>query len=51
MDDYYDVAGGRYCERHIQEALRKTVGDGRDGRDVRAEKRKTRMVDLPVGGF
>jgi len=51
MDDYYDVAGGRYCERHVAEALRKTSGDERAGRDLRAEKRKTRMVDLPVGGF
>jgi hypothetical protein len=46
MDEYYEVAGGRYCERHVGEAMRK---DGRG--DRRAEKRRTRLVDLPVGGL
>ena len=51
MEEYYDVAGGRYCERHVGEVLRKTGGDTRGGRELRAEKRRTRLVDLPVGGF
>lgn len=46
MDEYYEVGDGRYCERHVGDAMR------RDGKaDRRAEKRRTRMVDLPVGGF
>jgi hypothetical protein len=49
MDEYYDVAGGMYCERHLSEVMRKNGGGL--GRDLRAEKRRTRMVELPAGGF
>jgi hypothetical protein len=52
MDEYYEVGGGRYCERHVGEVLRNQGGDGGlGGRNFRAEKRRTRLVDLPVGGF
>jgi hypothetical protein len=51
MDEYYEVDGGRYCERHIGEVTRKAGGGGLGGRDLRAEKRRTRLVDLPKGGF
>lgn len=50
MDEYYDVAGGRYCERHVNEVLRREREAGRGG-ERRAEKRMTRLVELPVGGF
>lgn len=57
MDEYYEVAGGRYCERHVGDALKRAGGanggssGGGGGMAGRAEKRRTRMVDLPVGGF
>ena len=50
MDEYFDVAGKRFCERHVGEALLKASG-GKEGKNLRAEKRKTRLVDLPRGGF
>jgi hypothetical protein len=51
MDEYYEVGGGRYCERHVGEVLRGQGDGGLGGRNLRAEKRRTRLVDLPVGGF
>ncbi|WRT67302.1 uncharacterized protein IL334_004270 [Kwoniella shivajii] len=48
MDEYYDVGGERFCERHVGDATR--VLD-KAGRALRAEKRRTRLVDLPIGGF
>ncbi|WWC69302.1 uncharacterized protein I206_103240 [Kwoniella pini CBS 10737] len=42
MDEYYEFEGSRYCERHVYEA---TKGD----RMMRAEKRRTRLVDLSFG--
>ncbi|OCF36463.1 hypothetical protein I316_01712 [Kwoniella heveanensis BCC8398] len=50
MDEYYDVGGKRYCERHVGEATRGVDGTGRS-MTMRAEKRRTRLVDLPVGGL
>ncbi|KAK6903099.1 hypothetical protein I203_108361 [Kwoniella mangroviensis CBS 8507] len=46
MDEYYEIDGSRYCERHVGEALK-------GNRSMKAEKRRTRLVDLPfgVGGF
>ncbi|WVW82917.1 hypothetical protein I302_104931 [Kwoniella bestiolae CBS 10118] len=46
MDEYYEIEGSRFCERHVGEALK-------GNRSMRAEKRRTRLVDLPfgVGGF
>ncbi|KAK8869656.1 hypothetical protein IAR55_000224 [Kwoniella newhampshirensis] len=56
MEEYYDVGGERFCERHVGDALRKIDGDGRVSGGLgqgmlRAEKRRTRLVELPVGGF
>ncbi|KAK4684556.1 hypothetical protein P7C73_g5617, partial [Tremellales sp. Uapishka_1] len=48
MEEYYEVEGRRYCERHMAEA---TKGSGGGGGISRAEKRRTRLVELPVGGF
>ncbi|WWC60940.1 uncharacterized protein I303_103516 [Kwoniella dejecticola CBS 10117] len=42
MDEYYEFDGMRYCERHVHEA---TKGN----RMLRAEKRRTRLVDLSFG--
>ncbi|WVF72042.1 hypothetical protein IAT40_006854 [Kwoniella sp. CBS 6097] len=50
MEEYYDVGGNRYCERHVGEATRAVDGSGRS-MTMRAEKRRTRLVDLPVGGL
>lgn len=47
MNEYYEVEGKRYCERHVEEYTRRAVG----GKDIRAEKRRTRLVDLPRGGL
>lgn len=49
MEEYYDVAGQKYCEGHIGSISRR--GHGLDPRDLKAEKRKTRLVDLPRAGF
>ncbi|WWD16080.1 hypothetical protein CI109_100505 [Kwoniella shandongensis] len=59
MEEYYDVGGERFCERHVSDALRRfdgPAGAGGGGNGLgkgmlRAEKRRTRLVDLPVGGF
>ncbi|KAL1411073.1 hypothetical protein Q8F55_002020 [Vanrija albida] len=48
MAEYYDVAGGRYCERHASEALRRAAAGAVN---VRSEKRRTRLVDLPRGSL
>lgn len=45
MEEYYEVGKGRYCEVHVSAALRKQ-GQG----SARAEKRRTRMVDLSSAG-
>ncbi|EIW66279.1 hypothetical protein TREMEDRAFT_70205 [Tremella mesenterica DSM 1558] len=51
MDEYYEVDGGRYCERHVSEAMRNlSVGMGMGMGMKRAEKRRTRLVELP-GAF
>ncbi|WVQ98867.1 hypothetical protein IAU59_005998 [Kwoniella sp. CBS 9459] len=50
MEEYYDVGGKRYCERHVGEATRGVDQSGRS-MTMRAEKRRTRLVDLPVGGL
>ncbi|OWZ57410.1 LIM domain-containing protein [Cryptococcus neoformans c45] len=44
MDEYYEVDEGRYCERHVGEAVRQ---GGRNGA-IKAEKRRTRLIDLPA---
>jgi hypothetical protein len=49
MDEYYDVAGQRFCERHVRAATHGKMDQA--GRDLRAEKRKTKMIDLPKGGL
>jgi len=49
MEEYYDVAGKRYCERHVGGAT--ASGRGGLGSELRAEKRRTRLVDLPRGGL
>ena len=48
MDEYFDIEGKRYCERHVGEALKGAAGSGggMGGKALRAEKRKTRLVDL-----
>ena len=46
MNEYYEVGGGRYCERHAAEAARRLASSG-----GRAEKRRTRLVDLGLGGL
>lgn len=48
MDEYYEIGNKRYCERHVASAL---VGPGLGVGSRRAEKRITRLVELPVGGF
>lgn len=56
MEEYYDIGGKRYCERHANDAAG-TGGSGRTGAEflgvgpggLRAEKRRTRLVDLPRG--
>lgn len=48
MAEYYDVAGGRYCERHAGEAVRRAAAGAVN---VRSEKRRTRLVDLPRGAL
>lgn len=50
MEEYYEVSGKRYCERHMERHARDMRGEGLD-MDLRAEKRKTRLVDLPRGGI
>ncbi|ODN98480.1 hypothetical protein L198_03725 [Cryptococcus wingfieldii CBS 7118] len=44
MDEYYDVDGKRYCERHAGEMMRAVRRGG--GRELKAEKRRTRLIDL-----
>ncbi|WVQ71747.1 hypothetical protein IAR50_001288 [Cryptococcus sp. DSM 104548] len=44
MDEYYDVDGKRYCERHAGEMMRAVQRGG--GRELKAEKRRTRLIDL-----
>ena len=53
MDEYFDVGGKRYCDRHVGEALKAASAGsgGKGGKTLRAEKRKTRLVDLPSGGW
>ena len=48
MDEYYEIGNKRYCERHVASAL---AGPGLGVGSRRAEKRITRLVELPVGGF
>ncbi|KAL7422750.1 hypothetical protein Q5752_002042 [Cryptotrichosporon argae] len=50
MDEYYEVGAGRFCERHVADAQRRHRQTGGTG-GGRAEKRRTRLVDLPRGGF
>lgn len=55
MTEYYDIAGERYCERHVEAAVRRAAASssaaaGSSGIPVptpRAQKRRTRLVDLP----
>lgn len=44
MHEYYEVDRKRYCERHVGEAV------GQRGRNsaIKAEKRRTRLIDLPA---
>lgn len=53
MDEYYEVGSERFCERHVGDALRRKEGKDGVGLGVaRAEKRRTRMVDMGgSGGF
>lgn len=44
MDEYYEVDRKRYCERHVGEA----VHQGGRNSAIKAEKRRTRLVDLPA---
>lgn len=46
MAEYYDVAGQRFCERHVGEAIRR-VANG--GAPHRAEKRRTQLIDMSTG--
>jgi hypothetical protein len=48
MDEYYEIAGKRYCDHHAKGVLSAPglLGSGMG----RAEKRITRLVDLPAGG-
>jgi len=48
MDEYYEVGDRRYCERHVNAVL---AGPGLGVGPRRAEKRITRLVDLPAGGL
>ena len=41
MDEYYEIGGKRYCERHG------VSSQYRNDRSGKAEKRRTRLVDLP----
>lgn len=58
MEEYYEVDGKRFCERHINDAA-SAAGPGRSGAGFlgagaaafRAEKRRTRLVELPRGGL
>nr|ODN95055.1 hypothetical protein L204_04402 [Cryptococcus depauperatus CBS 7855] len=45
MDEYYELSGKRYCERHAGEAVKKLHRSGGQGK---AEKRRTRLIELPV---
>lgn len=45
MDEYYQVESRRYCAVHVRSEL-SGLGSGM----ARAEKRHTRLVDLPAGG-
>lgn len=45
MNEYYDIGGERYCERHMAEASRRHAS----GAPQRAEKRRTRLVELGPG--
>lgn len=44
MDEYYEVDRKRYCERHVGEA----VHQGGRNSAIKAEKRRTRLIDLPA---
>ncbi|BEJ02922.1 hypothetical protein CcaverHIS641_0100970 [Cutaneotrichosporon cavernicola] len=46
MAEYYDVAGERFCERHVGEAIRR-VANG--AAPHRAEKRRTKLIDMSTG--
>jgi hypothetical protein len=46
MAEYYDVAGQRFCERHVGEAVRR-VANG--AAPHRAEKRRTKLIDMATG--
>jgi hypothetical protein len=48
MDEYYEIGNKRYCDRHVASVL---AGPGLGVGSRRAEKRITRLVELPVGGF
>ena len=48
MDEYFELGGKRYCERHVADAV-SLVGHG--SLNVRAERRRTRLVDVPRGTY
>lgn len=48
MNEYYDVGGQRFCERHVGEAVRK-VANG--AAPHRAEKRRTKLIEMPIAGI
>lgn len=52
MEEYYELPGKRLCERHMERHVREARAEGHGlGKELRAEKRKTRLVDLPRGAF
>lgn len=45
MTEYYDIGGERFCERHAGKATRLATGGTQ-----RAEKRRTKLIELPRAG-
>jgi hypothetical protein len=50
MTEYYEISGKRYCDHHAKGVLAAPGMLGVGGGTGRAEKRITRLVDLPAGG-
>ncbi|WWC89883.1 uncharacterized protein L201_004811 [Kwoniella dendrophila CBS 6074] len=49
MEEYYEINGKHYCEKHFSNYTNINVNG--NSKMLNAEKRRTRLVDLPIGGF